>query len=287
MDDPRDESGSDDAVGRQTSEDGQIRSDALELAAFTTLVEVTPGVAVVFGEVPDGLELISLDMVPSFDRAQLSTALGSFGNAGTIVGNVAEAVSSAQGLFRVNDATLSLLKSGGQMAAKDGAKLGAIFKNGELVAQARFIPASMTAATAIAAIGPAVAMIALQMQLGEISGLVRSNIQLTTQTLKAIRNEQWAELEGLAESVDEAVKETRELDAITDSVWEPIAPSGPNIRKQLKLYRKNVAGHVQELGKLDGRARRQYLESNAEAIVFDTYALLSSLKTHAEYQAVR
>ena len=287
MDDPRDESGSDDAVGRQTSEDGQVRSDALELAASTTLVEVTPGVAVVFGEVPDGLELISLDMVPSFDRAQLSTALGAFGNAGTIVGNVAEAVSSAQGLFRVNEATLSLLKSGGQMAAKDGAKLGAIFKNGELVAQARFIPASMTAATAIAAIGPAVAMIALQMQLGEISGLVRSNIQLTTQTLKAIRNEQWAELEGLAESVDEAVKETRELDAITDSVWEPIAPSGPNIRKQLKLYRKNVAGHVQELGKLDGRARRQYLESNAEAIVFDTYALISSLKTHAEYQAVR
>jgi len=287
MDDPRDESGNDDAVGRQTAEDGQVRSDALELAASTTLVEVTPGVAVVFGEVPDGLELISLDMVPSFDRAQLSTALGSFGNAGTIVGNVAEAVSSAQGLFRVNDATLSLLKSGGEMAAKDGAKLGAIFKNGELVAQARFIPASMTAATAIAAIGPAVAMIALQMQLGEISGLVRSNIQLTTQTLKAIRNEQWAELEGLAESVDEAVKETRELDAITDSVWEPIAPSGPNIRKQLKLYRKNVAGHVQELGKLDSRARRQYLESNAEAIVFDTYALLSSLKTHAEYQAVR
>ena len=287
MDDARDESGSDEAIGGQAEEDGQIRSGALELATSTTLVEVTPGVAVVFGEVPDGLELISLDMVPSFDRAQLSTTLGSLGNAGTIVGNVAEAVSSAQGLFRVNDATLSLLKSGGQMAAKDGAKLGAIFKNGELVAQARFIPASITAATAIAAIGPAVAMIALQMQLGEISGLVRTNIQLTTQTLKAIRNEQWAELEGLAESVDEAVKETRELDAITDSVWEPIAPSGPNIRKQLKLYRKNVAGHVQELGKLEGRARRQYLESNAEAIVFDTYALLSSLNTHAEYQAVR
>lgn len=287
MDGERDMSGGDEAAGWPTEKDGQTGSDTLELTGSTTLVEVTPGVAVVFGEVPDGLELISLDMVPYFDRAQLSTALGSFANAGTIVGNVAEAVSSAQGLFRVNDATLSLLKSGGQMAAKDGAKLGAIFKNGELVAQARFIPASMTAATAIAAIGPAVAMAALQMQLGEISGLVRSNIQLTRHTLKAIRNEQWAELEGLAESVDEAVKETRELDAITDSVWEPIAPSGPTIRKQLKLYRKNVSGHVQELGNQDGRARRHYLESNAEAIVFDTYALLSSLKTHTEYQAVR
>lgn len=287
MDDARDEFNSDEVSGGQAEEHGQIKSDALELAASTTLVEVSPGVAVVFGEVPDGLELINLEMVPSFDRAQLSTALGSLGNAGTIVGNVAEAVSSAQGVFRVNDATLSLLKSGGQMAAKDGAKLGAIFKNGELVAQARFIPASMTAATAIAAIGPAVAMIALQMQLSEISSLVRSNIQLTTQTLKAIRNEQWAELEGLAESVDEAVRETRELDTVTDSVWEPIASSRNSIRKQLKLYRKNVAGHVQELGKLEGRARRHYLESNAEAIVFDTYALLSSLKTYAEYQAVR
>lgn len=288
MDDAPERVGSeDDGVDMPPDEEGQNSSDALEIAPSTTLVEVTPGVAVVFGEVPEGLELISLDLVPSFDRTQVSTALGSLGNVSTVVGNVAEAVSSAQGLYRVNDATLSLLKSGGQMAAKDGAQLGAIFKNGELVAQARFIPASMTAATALAAIGPAVAMIALQMQLGEISGLVRTNIALTTQTLKTIRREQWAELEGLAEAVDEAVKEARELDTMTDSVWEPIAPSGPMIRKELKLYRKNVAGHVQELGKLDGRGRRQFLESNAEAIVFDTHALLSSLKTYAEYQAIR
>lgn len=70
-------------------------------------------------------------------------------------------------------------------------------------------------------------------------------------------------------------------------MWEPIAPSGPTIRKQLKLYQKHVAGHIQEIGRLDGRARREYLESNAEAIVFDAYALLSALKTHAEYQMIR
>lgn len=279
--------GDDGDVDAQHTGGGFTGSGELELAPSTTLVEVTPGVAVVFGEVPEGLELIDLSLIPSFDRVQLATAFGSFGNVGTVVGNVAEAISSAQGLYRVNDATLSLLKSGGELAAKDGAKLGAIFKNGELAAQARFIPVSVTAATAIAAIGPAVAMIALQMQLGEISGLVRTNIALTTQTLKTIRTEQWSELEGLAEAVDEALQEVRELDAVTDSVWEPIAPSGPAIRKQLKLYRKNVAGHVQELGRLDGRARRRYLESNAEAIVFDTHALLSSLKAYAEYQAIR
>lgn len=284
----------DDATEAVTSDvairpgDGELDvPDGVEATPSTTLVEVTPGVAVVFGEVPDGLELISMDLVPSFDRMQLATALGSIGNAGTVVGNLAEAVSSAQGLYRVNDATLALLKSGGEMAAKEGAKLGAIFKNGDLVAQARFIPVSMSAAAVAAAIGPAVAMIALQMQLGEISGLVRTNIALTTQTLKTIRNEQWAELEGLAEAVSEAVEEARVLGTVTDSVWEPIAPSGPMIRKQLKLYQRNVAGHVREIGKLEGRARREYLEANAEAIVFDTHALLSALKTYGQYQAIR
>ena len=277
----------DDGAGSAHAEGGHAASGELELAPPTTLVEVTPGVAVLFGEVPDGVELIDLDLIPSFDRAQLSTALGSLGNAGTIVGNVAEAVSSAQGLFRVNDATLSLLKSGGQMAAKDGAKLGAIFKNGELVAQARFIPASMTAATAIAAIGPAVAMIALQMQLGEISGLVRTNIALTTQTLKTIRSDQWAELRSLVKTVDGAIQEARELESVNESVWELVSHEASAITQKWELYRDNVDGHVRELGKLDGRARRQYLESNAQAIIFDTHALLSSLKMYAEYQALR
>lgn len=279
--------GDDDGAGAVRAEGGSAGSGELEIAASTTLVEVTAGVAVLFGDVPEGIELIDLDLIPSFDRAQLSAALGSIGNIGTIAGNVAEALASAQGLYRVNDATLAILKSGGELAAKDGAKIGAIFKNGKIVGQARFIPASMSAAATIAAIAPAVAMLALQMQLGEISGLVRTNIALTTQTLKTIRNEQWSELEGLAESIDAALQEARELGAVTDTVWEPIAPSGPTISKQLKLYRKNVAGHVQELVSLDGRARRQYLESNGEAIVFDTHALLSSLKMYAEYQALR
>lgn len=98
----------DDGFGAVHAEGGHAASSELEITASTTLVEVTPGVAVLFGEVPDGIELFDLDLIPSLDRAQLSTALGSIGNVGTIAGNVAEAVTSAQGLYRVNDATLSL-----------------------------------------------------------------------------------------------------------------------------------------------------------------------------------
>ena len=275
--------GSADAVN---TEGDSPASSELKISESTILMEVADDVVVLFGEVPEGVELLDLGLIPEHDRTQLSRALGSIGNAGTIAGNIAETATSAQGLFRLNEATFSLLRSGGELAAKDGAKLGAILKNGQVIAQARFIPVSVTAATAIAAMGPAVAMIALQMQLGEISSLIRTSIALTTQTLKAIRNEQWSELEGLADSIDDASQKVREIGAITDTLWESIAPMGQSIRKQMELYRRNTTGHIQEIRKSGGHARRQYLESNAEAIVFDTYALLTSLKTHATYQAL-
>lgn len=287
MDDaPNSAAGGGSGVDEVNAEGDSLASSELKISESTILMEVADDVAVLFGEVPEGVELVDLDLIPEYDRTQLSRALGSIGNAGTIAGNIAETAARAQGLFRLNEATSSLLRSGGELAAKDGAKLGAILKNGKVIAQARFIPVSVTAATAFAAMGPAIAMIALRMQLAEISSLVRTNIALTTQTLKAIRNEQWSELESLADSIDDASQKVREIGTLTDTLWESIAPMGQPTRKQMRLYRKNVTGHIQEIRESGGHTRRQYLESNAEAIVFDTYALLTSLKTHATYQAL-
>ena len=289
----------DDASGDDTSDDDGAAASSRVLEASqddatgvtehtsTTLVEVTDGVCVVFGEVPDGMDLVDFGLIPAADREKLTEILGSAGTFAGAGGSVAEAISNARGLYRVSDATQSLLNGGGTLAVKDGAKLGAIFKDGKLVAQARFIPVTASAAATLAAIGPAVAMVALQMQLGEISGLVRTNIALTTETLKTIRYAQWAELEGLTDAVNAAFVEAQELDSVTDTIWEPVAGNGPLIDKQKRQYRSSVAKHVQALQGLEGSARRQYLESNAEAIVFDTYALLKSLNSYAQYQALR
>jgi len=119
----------------------------------TAIVEVFPGVAAVFGAVPEGLERIDLE-ASSPDGGQLAQLLGVAGNTSTIAGNLAAAISGSQGLYRLSGASMALLKSGGQLAVKDGAHLGAILKNGKLVAQARLIPYGLTAAEAVAAIGP-------------------------------------------------------------------------------------------------------------------------------------
>ena len=258
--------------------------------ASTVLAEVLPGIAVVFGDVPPELraDLLDFGLVATADRTQLSTALAALGNTATIAGNVATALASAQGLYRLSDASQALLNAGGRLAVKDGANLGAIFNAGGLAGQARFIPVSAVSAANLAvAIGPALATIALQMQLGEISGLAKTNIALTTQVITSVRTEQWAELTGLVATIERTVDQARELGAVPDSLWQSIAGSAALVNKQRDLYRDNVRGHVRQIEGADPARRREYLQTNAEAIVFDTHALLSSLKAWTGYQALR
>ena len=256
----------------------------------TVLAEVLPGIAVVFGKVPPELEssLLDFGLVSTADRAQLSTTLGAIGSAATIAGNLGTAMAAAQGLYRLSDASQALLNAGGRLAVKDGANLGAIFNAHGLAGQARFIPVSaVNVASIAAAIGPALATIALQMQLSEITGLVRTNIALTTQVLGTIRAEQWAELTGLVATIERTVDQARELGSVPDSLWHSIAGSAAVLEKQRDLYRDNVRRHVRQIDGADRAPRREYLQANAEAIVFNTHALLSSLKAWTGYQALR
>ena len=193
-----DQNGQGNTAGSPVPDDPAPGSDIDSTTASTVLAEVLPGIAVVFGEVPAELklDLIDFGLVPAADRMQISAVLASIGNTATVAGNLGNAFASVQGLYRISDATQALLKAGGTLAVKDGANLGTVITSGGF-AQARFIPVTaVSAAQTAAAIGPALAMVALQMQLSEITGLVRTNIALTSQVLTTIRNEQWAELTG-------------------------------------------------------------------------------------------
>ncbi|MEU0174115.1 hypothetical protein ABZ178_12270 [Streptomyces massasporeus] len=265
-------------------------SDTDSTTVSTVLAEVLPGVAVVLGEVPAELEhdLIDFGLVPSADREKISTVLASIGNAATVAGNVANAFAGAQGLYKITTATQALLKAGGTLAVKDGANLGAVFLNGKIIAQARLIPVTaVSTAQTVATLGPALTMVALQMQLSEITGLVRTNIALTSQVLTTIRNEHWAELTGLVTTVERAIDQARAVGSVPASLWENVAGNEASLSKQLDLYGRNVRGHVGQIDQADTRRLREYLQTNAEAILFDAHALLSSLKAWTGYQALR
>ncbi|MER7417618.1 hypothetical protein ABT346_12690 [Micromonospora peucetia] len=263
-------------------------SDIDPMAASTVLAEVLPGVAVVFGEVPAvlKLELIDFGLVPAADRTQISTFLASIGNTATVAGNLGNACANAQGLYRIGHTAQAWLRAGGALAVKDGANLGTVFFNGRIVHAARFIPVTaVNPATLAATLGPVLAMIAIQMQLSEVTGLTRTNIALTNQVLTTIRHEQWAELTALVASIDRAVDQAREIGSVPTSLWNSVAGTEPALRKQRDLYRLNVSDHIRQI-RHHTEGRRTYLETNAEAIVFDAHALLSSLKAWTGYQAL-
>lgn len=269
--------------------DDPIRADSDSTTASMVLAEVLPQVAVVFGEVPAELEpdLIDFGLVSAVDRVQIATVLASIGNAATVGGNLANAFASARGLYRLSDATQALVKTGGTLAVKDGANLGAMILPGGGLGQARFIPvAAVRAAGIAAAIGPALAMVSLQMTLSEITVLVRTNIALTSQVLTTIRNEQWAELTGLVATVDSALRRAREVGTVPTTLWNQVADKDADLIKQRDLYRRNVGGHIRKINQLGAHGRGEYLETNAEAIVFDANALLSSLKAWTGYQTL-
>ncbi|HWO68047.1 MAG TPA: hypothetical protein VNO31_49230, partial [Umezawaea sp.] len=214
--------------GRSATTDSPVADDLTSDSTSTFLVEVLPGVAVVAGEVPPELkpDLIDFGIVPAADRQQISAILASIGNAATVAGNLGNAVASAQGLYRIGGTAQALLNNGATLAVKDGGNLGAVMRHGRILHQARFYSVSaVNVAQIAAAVGPALAMIALQMMLNEVTGLVRTNLAVTNQVLTTIRKEQWAELTGLVAAIDRAVDQAREIESVPTSLWEDVAGS--------------------------------------------------------------
>ncbi|KGN37613.1 hypothetical protein N803_14470 [Knoellia subterranea KCTC 19937] len=284
MPDGRDDGEIQASVGSE-GELSELQPDA-EGAEQTVIAEVAPGVAVVFGPPPLDLELVDTGFVTSADLTQLSNVLSAMANTATVAGNVGQALSTLQGLYRVNDATQALLASGAKLAVKDGANLGTMLTS-EGLKQARFIPVTgLTAAQTAAAIGPAVATIALQIQLSEISSLVKTNVVLTRQVHEGLERDQRAELAGLVATIDRAIARAKELESVPTSLWDTVAGSEAALWKQQELHRDKVRHHVQQIGSEDPRARSDYLRFNAQSIALDTTALLSSLKAWTGLQAL-
>lgn len=279
-----------------------LRKDAIKAPAnavatnddSAVLVEVEPGILAAFGDDSAslagelGYEPVDAWLVPDLDRSQLSSALSVAGNTATVGGNIADAIAGLQGLYRVSAGTQALLNSGATLAAKEGAHLGSMLLPGGRFAQARFITVSAVSTAQLAsAIGPALAMIGLQVKLGEISRLVETNIGVTSQVLKELWMSERSRQEGLVEAVDQAIEDARRRQAVTEAVWDEIGGSGKDLLAQRKKYHNQVQEHLTEIADSDASARAQYLRINAAKIPVDMAALISSLRAWTGYQALR
>lgn len=269
--------------------------DTTQLAAAsdddiaTALVEVFPGTVLLFGDVPDGLELVSFSLISPAERAALSDAVLRSTGVLNVGAQVAPALAQAQGLVRLAPETLAALRAGATPAQSGGYNLGTLAVNGKFATSVRWLPAAgATAAGLAAALGPALAMVAIQAQLHGIAHLTEENLQLTETLLDKVRQAQWSELKGLGRSVSRAVHEAETIGGVPLSVWEPVAGRDADLEKQRDQFHAAVGGHVAKLQKArEPQERRQYLEKHGEAILLDVHSLLVAHKAWFQYQALR
>jgi hypothetical protein len=260
----------------------------------TELVEVFPNVVAVLGELPADLEgllePLNTGLLTTADLDYVTKTLTVVGNSAAVGGNLAQTAAGFRGLYRIVDESQALLNAGGRLAAKDGANLGTILLPkgfAQKLAQARFTPATgLTAAGALAAIGPVLAMVGLQAQLNQVSTLVKKNIALTSQVIESTRRAERATLVSLVDTIEQALQDAQAAESVPRSLWDTVASKKADLRAERKKYRDNVEAHVGKIAGLGVHQRRQYLETNARSVVFDAFALLSTIKAWTGYQAI-
>ncbi|NMM24178.1 MAG: hypothetical protein HHJ11_11880 [Phycicoccus sp.] len=283
------------AEGEDLRDVARVPDTEVEQVGYASeLVEVFPNVVAVLGALPTELEGVleplNTGLLSVLDHNHIDRALAVVGNTATVGGNLAHAASGMQGLYKIADESQALLNAGGKLAAKDGKNLGTIVLpkgSPKSLAQARFTPATgLTAATAAAAIGPALAMVALQAQLNQVSTLVEKNIELTSQVIESSRRTERATLMSLVDTIDQALEDARAAESVPRSLWDTVASKKANLDAERKKYRANVEAHINKITTAGVHQRREYLQANAKSVVFDTFALLATMKAWTGYQAI-
>lgn len=270
---------------------GGSAGDELVLAPESVIVEVSPGTVLVYGVAPEGFDSVPFGLVATEDQAAVGSALATASAAINLGGGAANAVLQMQpGLYRIAAESVAKMNStGATLMQSGGQSLGTMVQHGQVVGQARFIPASgLQAAGVLASVGPAMAMIAIQVQLNELQGLISQNLELTEDLLKTVRHEQWAELTGLQKAVGKAIGEAVEVGEVTPLIWQNVHGYEKDLQKHRDLFRRNVKNHAGTLARHKGHKERlQYIEKNGEAMLLDLHSLLLAHKSWFEYQALR
>lgn len=255
----------------------------------SALVEVEPGLAVFFGTaVPRGLELVPIELLDPTRLASLNTAIGTATGLGNLAAQAATGVAQAQGLVRLAPETLQALQTAQPMTS-GGWNLGTVVSNGKIVAQVRWLPAtSATAVSVAASLGPALVMLALQMQLAQISRAVQHNLELTSQVLKVLRQEQWSQVTGAYKTLHRELDNARHVGAVSDSIWFNVRGQEAGLRASNDLFTLKVRDHARVLQSKRGhKERREFLVDHGDAIIADVHGLLLSQDAWFIYNGLR
>lgn len=257
--------------------DNESASVAVTQESEMALLGVGDGYALLFADhAPKDLGLVGFDVLGRETGQRLSDKISAAAGAGNLAALGASALPDVQGLVRLAPESLQLLnQAGNSLMQSGGHSLGAIVDvNGAIVGQARLLPGAGAQGALVAPmLGPAMVLLALQIQLASISRRVDENIELTRDVLRTIREDQWATLLGLHETSLQALNEAEATGLVNDHIFAPLASRQPDLRKYRKLFMDFVRGHLKALD-IDAKTSRSYIQKNFDQIIADTHGML-------------
>lgn len=253
----------------------------------TIIVPLDNDYALVVGSNTKGLEKIDSLVA---DRA-LNDLIASIGEGASLTGGAASAANAIQhmsGLYKLDAVTKAHLAAGNALTKTADGRLIGVVRNtgGQITRQARLIPVSAPQiAGAIAAIGPAVAMVAVQMQLNNISKQVSAVQQTALQTKRILEDWHKADFQGTQQMVLRISHKSAEEGTISNTNWELISGLSNDVEKHRKYYKDRIQRHIQELrgSQNDVSARRNYITEHQESILFNSLAAFNCIQTWFYY----
>ena len=233
---------------------------------------------------------VPLPLLSERDRHEFEAAVSSVGVVNFGI-QAANGIGQTAGLVRLAPETMELLKAGATPISKGGWNLGALLTEGKFVHQVRWLPAGSAGAVGLlASIGPALALMAIQWQLSELSRQLERSIGLTSTVLGLVRGEQWTEARGQHDAVLAAYKHAVAVGSVTDAIWThaQAQASETTLRKDMHLFLENVQRHSRQLkSKTKATTRREWIQDNGEAVLRDVDALFMVHRAWFVYQALR
>ena len=253
----------------------------------TIIVPLDNDYAIVVGSNTKDLEKIDSSLVA--DRA-LNDLIASIGEGASLTGGAASAANAIQhmsGLYKLDAVTKAQLAAGNALTkTADGRLIGTVRNASGQISLARLIPVSAPQiAGAIAAIGPAIAMVAVQMQLDSISKQVSTVQRTALQTQRMLKDWQNASFHGTQQAVLRIYRKSTKEGTVSNTNWEQINGLSNDIERHRNYYKQRIKTHAQELQNCqnDVSKRRNYITQHQESILFDTFAALNCIQTWCCY----
>ncbi len=254
------------------------------------LVPLNDVTALVIGEGSLGdLEVLEPPLLNGVDMESIAAAV-SLGLGGlNVAAQAATALPAVRGLVRLAPDTMRQLATNTPITS-GGWNLGALHgASGQITHQIRWAPAgSARAASVVAQLGPAAALLGIQLQLNQIAKSVEEGIAVTREVQRTLDLEHRSEVSASYETVMKAFREAVHVRSVTAHIWENISGHESALRKQRTHELDVVTSLTRELGaQSSAKSRRSWVVDHATSLIGHLNSLREAQQAWFTYQGLR